>query len=109
MAGIAQFPNHGIELAMIPGFRVLQFFQLFSFLFKVPGSYNTDDLTLGRLLVKFFQPVLVEIHFFCAGDDIHNRFPRFLLGGIESGGTVLKFCMDSWICIFEEMDREADG
>jgi hypothetical protein len=75
MAGIAQFLNHGFELAVIPSFRFLHCFQTFSFLFKVPGSDDADVLTLGRFLVKYFQPVLVEFHFPRVGDNTHNRSP----------------------------------
>jgi len=90
MAGVAQFLNHGLELAVTPGFWFLQLFQLVRFLFKVPGSNDADVITLGRFLVKFFQPVFVEIHLPCARDNIHNRFSRFNLGAEFLN---LKFCV----------------
>lgn len=80
MAGIADFLNHGIELAMFPGSRGLHFYQLFSFLFKVPGPDDTDGFPFYRFVVEFFQPILIELNLFCAGDNIHDWLPNFNLG-----------------------------
>lgn len=78
MAGISEHRNHGFKLAIHPGFRVLHFLKLYVF-FQVPGTNNTDDLSFGRILIKFFQLVLIKVFFSGAGDDIHNPFPGFNL------------------------------
>ena len=80
MAGEAELLDHGVELAMAPLLWALQFFQFLGFFLKVSGPDNSDDFSVGRFLIEFLQPVFIEFHFACGGDDIHNRFAGFHLG-----------------------------
>jgi len=80
MAGVAEFLDHGVELAMAPLLWALQFFQFLGFFLKVSGPDNSADFSLGRFFVESLQPVFIEFYFACAGDDIHNRFAGFHLG-----------------------------